>query len=71
MGGVPGIAMKNYCRAAQLDCRCRLGHKTTIEYLAAKFLQGADSRKAHAIARVETLAGELERTLQILKGAPS
>lgn len=39
-----------------------------IEYLAAKFMQAPEARQAHAIARVETLAAELERTLSVLKG---
>ena len=40
-----------------------------IEYLAAKFLQGDEQRKASAIARVEQLSKELERTLAVLKVA--
>lgn len=38
-----------------------------IEYLAAKYLQGDDARKARAIAQVEGLAKELERALARLK----
>lgn len=45
------------------------GDTAPVEYLAAKYLQRPDERKAHAIARVEALAGELERTLRLLKGA--
>ncbi|MFA5941378.1 MAG: phage regulatory CII family protein [Sinimarinibacterium sp.] len=44
------------------------GDTAPIEYLAAKFMQGTDARKALAIARVETLAAELDRTLKLLKG---
>lgn len=40
-----------------------------IEYLAAKYLQGDDARKARAIARVESLAKDLERALSVLKEA--
>lgn len=38
-----------------------------IEYLAAKYLQGDDARKARAISQVEGLAKELERALARLK----
>lgn len=44
------------------------GDTSPIAYLAAKFLQGDDARKARAIARVEQLAMELDRTLRALKG---
>jgi len=43
------------------------GDTAPIEYLAAKYMQRADVRKAAAIARVEALAGELERTLRVIK----
>lgn len=39
-----------------------------VEYLAAKYLQGDDARKAQALARVELLAKDLERALAALKG---
>ena len=45
------------------------GDTAPIEYLAAKFMQGNDARKAHALARVEEMIPELERTLRVLKGA--
>jgi hypothetical protein len=45
------------------------GDTAPIEYLAAKFMQAPEARQAHAIARVEALAAELERTLSVLKGA--
>lgn len=39
-----------------------------IEYLAAKFMSGGDAaRRARAVAKVETLAKELERALALLK----
>ena len=44
------------------------GDMAAIEYLAAKYLPTDDQRKTAALARVETLAGELERTLASLKG---
>lgn len=41
-----------------------------IEYLAAKYLGGGDAaRQARAIAKVEVLTAELERTIAIMKGA--
>lgn len=43
------------------------GDTAPIEYLAAKYLQGDEARRARAISRVETLAAELERTLRTLK----
>lgn len=42
---------------------------SVIEYLAAKYLQGDEYRKARALSRVETLAGELEKALGALKAA--
>lgn len=40
-----------------------------IEYLAAKYSPGGDdARRMRAIARVETLAADLERTLATLRG---
>lgn len=39
-----------------------------VEYLAAKYLQGDEARKAQALARVELLAKDLERALSALKG---
>jgi hypothetical protein len=39
-----------------------------IEYLASKFLQSDESRKARAIARVENLATELANALAAIKG---
>lgn len=44
------------------------GDTSAIEYLAAKYLHSDDQRKARAIARVEALAGELERAVAALKG---
>ena len=38
-----------------------------VEYLAAKFLDTDQARKARALARVESLTKELERTLAALK----
>ena len=38
-----------------------------IAYLAAKFMDSDEARRLRAIARVETLAGELERTLATLR----
>lgn len=40
---------------------------SAIEYLAAKFMDSADARKVRAIAKVEILAAELERTLASLR----
>ena len=41
-----------------------------IEYLAAKYSPGGDdARRLRAIARVETLAADLEKTLATLKAA--
>lgn len=40
----------------------------TVEYLASKYLQSDDSRRARAIARVEGLAAELASALVGLKG---
>lgn len=40
-----------------------------IEYLAAKFMDSPESRKARALAKVEALAGELERTLATLRAS--
>lgn len=45
------------------------GDTSPIEYLAAKYMQAPEARKAHAIARVEQLTSELEITLRALKGA--
>lgn len=45
------------------------GDVSAIEYLASKFLQTDDQRKARAIARVEALAEHLDRALKDLKGA--
>lgn len=39
-----------------------------IEYLASKYLQSDECRKARAIARVEQLAGELASALSVIKG---
>ncbi len=44
------------------------GDTSAIEYLASKFLCSDTSRQARAIARVEALSTELERTLASLKG---
>lgn len=38
-----------------------------IEYLAAKYMQGDEARKVRAIARVESLAKDLERALATLR----
>lgn len=46
------------------------GDIAPIEYLAAKYMQAPEVRRAAAIQRVEALAGELERTLHLLKGKP-
>lgn len=40
-----------------------------IEYLAAKYMDTDEARRVRAIARVEVLAGELERTLGALRAA--
>lgn len=45
------------------------GDFAAIEYLAAKFLNSDEARKARAIKQVEELATELFRTLAELKGA--
>ena len=45
------------------------GDHSAIEYLASKYLQSDDQRKARAIARVEALASDLDRALRDLKGA--
>jgi hypothetical protein len=45
------------------------GDTAPIEYLAAKFLQGDEQRRARALARVESLATDLERALRTLKDA--
>lgn len=39
-----------------------------IEYLASKYLQSDECRKARAIARVEHLAGEMANALSMLRG---
>lgn len=44
------------------------GDFAAIEYLAAKFLNSDEARKARAIKQVEELATELFRTLAELKG---
>jgi hypothetical protein len=53
--------LENFIRAT--------GDTSAIEYLAAKYLCSDDSRKARAIARVETLFGELSGLIHHLKGA--
>ena len=45
------------------------GDTAPIEYLASKYMQKPEARKAAALARVEALAGELERTLRAIKDA--
>jgi hypothetical protein len=42
---------------------------TPIEYLASKYLQSDECRKARAIARVESLSTELANALSMLKVA--
>lgn len=44
------------------------GDTSAIDYLASKYLQSDESRKARAIARVEGLASELASALSMLKG---
>ena len=44
------------------------GDFAAIEYLAAKFLNSDEARKARAIKQVEDLANELFRALAALKG---
>lgn len=44
------------------------GDFSAIEYLAAKFLNSDEARRARAIAQVEELATELHRALAALKG---
>lgn len=45
------------------------GDTSPIEYLASKYLHSDEHRKARAIARVESLATELERTLASLRAS--
>lgn len=45
------------------------GDTSPIEYLASKFLQTDDQRRARAISRVEALTTEIERALRDLRGA--
>ncbi len=45
------------------------GDTSAIEYLASKFLCSDESRKARALARVETLATELANAMAMLKGS--
>lgn len=40
-----------------------------IEYLAAKFMDSEDARKARALSKVEKLSSELASALLMLKGA--
>jgi hypothetical protein len=40
-----------------------------IEYLAAKFMDSEDARKARALSKVEKLSSELASALAMLKGA--
>lgn len=40
-----------------------------IEYLAAKFMDSEDARKARALSKVEKLSAELASALLMLKGA--
>ena len=40
-----------------------------VEYLAAKFLQPEDARRARVLTQAEHLIAELQRTLPLLKGA--
>lgn len=44
------------------------GDTTPIQYLAAKYLQSDEARKARAISRVEMLSAELAGALAVLKG---
>jgi hypothetical protein len=41
---------------------------SAIEYLASKYLQSDEARQARALARVEALAGDLDRALKDLRG---
>jgi hypothetical protein len=76
MGKSPSLLSKklsgrgtNRLNCDDLECYMRsTGDTSPIEYLAAKFLQTDDAREARAIARVEMLATELEKTLRHLKG---
>ena len=40
-----------------------------IEYLAAKYMDSDDARKARALSKVEKLSAELASALQMLKGS--
>jgi hypothetical protein len=40
-----------------------------IEYLAAKYMDSPDARKARALSKVERLAEELSAAMALLKGA--
>lgn len=40
-----------------------------LAYLAAKYMDTPDARKARALARVETLASQMEDALKLLRGA--
>lgn len=42
-----------------------------IEYLAAKYMQCNETRKAAALSRVEMLAAELSQAMAVLKGGQS
>lgn len=42
-----------------------------IEYLAAKFMDSEDARKARALSKVEKLSAELASALAMLKGIPA
>lgn len=41
-----------------------------IEYLAAKYMDNADARKARALSKVERLAEELSHAMATLRAAP-
>lgn len=41
-----------------------------IEYLAAKYMDSADARKARALSKVERLAEELSHAMATLRAAP-
>lgn len=43
------------------------GDTTVIDYLAAKYLQSDQARKVRNLARLESLAVELERTLKLVR----
>lgn len=65
----PGEADSQRLNVDDLEAYIRTTRDTSpITYLASKFLDSDESRRLRAIARVEALAVDLERTLAALKG---